>query len=118
MQAEKIDFVKVGQRIQLARKNQNLTQSEVCEKIGWTSKHLSAVEQGTSRPSFELIVSLTKVLRVNMDYFFMDAPQLNPSHAVDVEMSRRADRMTTATKMACLNIMDQLLIVQDAATEN
>lgn len=48
--------VKVGQRIQKYRTQQNLTQEQVAERAGISQKHLSRIEQGYHNPRFDMII--------------------------------------------------------------
>lgn len=51
----------VGENAQRFRKEKNLTQVEVAEKIGITQKHLSEIETGLKFPSAAIIESLAKI---------------------------------------------------------
>ncbi len=116
MNVEKMDIGKVGERIQLARNNKKLTQEQVSTMIGCTSKHISAVETGNTRPSIELLIALSNVLDVTVDHLLMDDSRINPSYVLDVEMRTRAEEMTAITRMACIAMMDQLLVVQNSSS--
>lgn len=49
-----------GENVQRFRKEKNLTQVELAEKIGITQKHLSEIETGIKFPSAPLIENLSK----------------------------------------------------------
>lgn len=51
---DKIDFDKVGRRIQYIRKLRKITRADLSDICGCTSNHLSAVENGTNKPSLEI----------------------------------------------------------------
>lgn len=51
----------VGENAQRFRKEKNLTQVEVAEKIGITQKHLSEIETGLKFPSAAVIEDLAKI---------------------------------------------------------
>ena len=112
MQDDKLDFTKVGQRIRVARKDSGMTQEAVSVLCHCTSKHISAEENGSTRPSIELLVALSRILNVSIDSFLIDAPTVGPRFIIDVAMAERAEKMTAATRTVCLNIMDQLLSLQ------
>ena len=56
--------------VQKYRKNKNLTQIELSEKIGISQKHLSDIETGTKFPSPGLIEKLAKELNVSVAFLF------------------------------------------------
>lgn len=49
-----------GENVQRFRKEKNLTQVELAEKIGITQKHLSEIETGIKFPSASIIEELSK----------------------------------------------------------
>ena len=53
-------IVKVGQRIQKYRTQQNLTQDQVAERAGISQKHLSRIEQGYHNPRFDMIIHIVE----------------------------------------------------------
>lgn len=50
----------LGENVQRFRKEKNLTQVELAEKIGITQKHLSEIETGIKFPSAPIIEDLSK----------------------------------------------------------
>ncbi|MEP6986228.1 MAG: helix-turn-helix domain-containing protein, partial [Chloroflexota bacterium] len=44
------------------RKERNLTQEELAEKIGKSTEHISFLERGERSPSFEVIIDLAEAL--------------------------------------------------------
>ena len=63
----------LGARIQELRKRRGLKQSELAEKIGIDSKHMSKLECGRSYPSFDLLDKIAHSL------------ETTPSELLDVE---------------------------------
>jgi transcriptional regulator with XRE-family HTH domain len=60
-----------GKQVRAARKAAKLTLEEAAEKAHIHLNHLSQIERGTRRPSFELIVDLARVLRVPVFALFV-----------------------------------------------
>jgi transcriptional regulator with XRE-family HTH domain len=60
-----------GKRVRAARKAANLTLEEAAEKAHIHLNHLSQIERGTRRPSFELIFDLARVFAVPAWSFFI-----------------------------------------------
>ena len=56
-----------GTALRAARKNQNLTQKELAEKLGMSIRTIIQAEQGYSNPKFETVVILSKELNISLD---------------------------------------------------
>lgn len=62
-----LDQVKTGKFIAEARKNQNLTQKELAEKLGVTDKAISKWETGRSMPDNSILIELCQVLKISVN---------------------------------------------------
>lgn len=60
----------LGDNVQRLRKKNNLTQTELAEKIGISQKHLSDIETGTKFPSAGIIEKLAQELNVQISILF------------------------------------------------
>lgn len=60
----------LGDNVQRFRKKNNLTQTELAEKIGISQKHLSDIETGTKFPSAGIIEKLAQELNVQISILF------------------------------------------------
>ena len=67
------DYITMGHRIKLRRKELNLTQAVLAERLNVSQNHVSAIECGSQHPSFECFISICDILHVNPDYLIMDA---------------------------------------------
>ncbi len=61
----------IGERIKQKRKELNLTQEELAEKIGVSYQAVSKWENDASMPDTSLFPKLASVLNTNLDYLFM-----------------------------------------------
>lgn len=59
-----------GLRIQELRKKNNLTQSELAEKIGLSTNFIGMVERGERNTSVDKIFKLAKAFNVSLAQFF------------------------------------------------
>lgn len=59
-----------GSRIQELRKKNNLTQSELAEKIGLSTNFIGMVERGERNTSVDKIFKLAKVFNISLAQFF------------------------------------------------
>lgn len=110
---DKIDFKKVGQRIQQKRKIKGVTQAELAAKCGCTSNHLSAIENGTNKPSLEMIMKISILLDESTDYFLMDSPHAYPKYLIEAQISERLERCDTKMLQTFIGVLDSLLDYQD-----
>lgn len=67
-----LDYKAIGIRIHTARKLSGMTQAKLCEKAGLSESHLSHIENGTTKLSLPLIVSLANALNTTVDAFLYD----------------------------------------------
>ncbi|MBR4514452.1 MAG: helix-turn-helix transcriptional regulator [Lachnospiraceae bacterium] len=65
-----MDIIVVGiaDRIKALRKNMDLSQEALADKLGITRSAVNAWEMGTSAPSTHMILELTSIFRVSSDY--------------------------------------------------
>lgn len=63
-----IDFVKVGNRISTLRKNSKMSQEELAGLLYITRQALSKWENGTSIPSIDSLLEVSKIFNVSFDY--------------------------------------------------
>ena len=61
---------KIGKFIVECRKEKNLTQEQIAEKIGTSSKSVSRWENGKTMPDYTIIEDLTKILDISINEFF------------------------------------------------
>ena len=59
----------IAKKIKLARKNANLTQAELAEKIGISAKQLSRIEMASFIPSLITFLKITSALNLKLDDF-------------------------------------------------
>lgn len=70
-QTQELDYRKIGFRIGEKRRELGMTQEELANKIGKTYKHISAIENGRSRPNIDTFVKICTALGVTADYFLL-----------------------------------------------
>ena len=65
-----MDQEKIGRFIATCRKEQNLTQQELAEKLGVSSKSISRWENGRTLPDYSIIKDLCKTLNISINELF------------------------------------------------
>lgn len=63
----------VGKRIQELRKKKKITQSELAERLGLSTNHMSALERGQYNIKLELLVLIMNELECTADDLFCDS---------------------------------------------
>lgn len=74
-----IDFTKVGMKITKYRKQHNLTQDDIADKLFVTRQLVSKWENGTGVPSIDVLLELCKLFKVS----FEDILCLNEEMLID-----------------------------------
>ena len=65
-----MDQEKIGKFIANCRKEQNLTQEQLAEKLGVSSKSISRWENGRTLPDYSIIKDLCKTLNISINELF------------------------------------------------
>lgn len=65
-----IDFsmIKTGQRIRELRTEYEMSQKDLAEKVGVAQNTITQYEKGTAKPSLDVLVNLSDVLKTTADY--------------------------------------------------
>lgn len=71
--AKKPFNVRVGKRIQAARKAAGITQAVLAERIGVAAQHLASIESGAAGTSFETLCKICMELSITTDQILMDS---------------------------------------------
>lgn len=68
-------YIAMGNRIRLRRKELKMKQSELVELIDISTNHMSSIETGKQKPSMDIFLRLCEVLRVTPDYLLLGSMQ-------------------------------------------
>lgn len=85
----------IGKRVASLRKRHTLTQAQLAEQIGTTSKHISEIERGVTGISIDLQVQLAEKLFCSIDYLikgteFETVDSFLPSGLIEILRSKDA----------------------------
>lgn len=103
-----IDFVKVGHRIQKARKLRWLTQNDLASICDCSSNHLSAIENGINKPSLEMMMKISIALDKSVDYFLMDSSNVSRAFLIDDQIIERLNKCDTKTLQLIVSFIDEI----------
>lgn len=104
----KIDFVKVGRRIQRVRKLRLMTQNDLASICNCSSNHLSAIENGTNKSSLEMMMKISIALDKSVDYFLMDSSHVSKASLIDDQIIDRLNKCDTQTLQFIISFIDEV----------
>jgi transcriptional regulator with XRE-family HTH domain/DNA-directed RNA polymerase subunit RPC12/RpoP len=79
-----MDQIKIGKFIAECRKKQNLTQSQLAEKLDITDRAVSKWENGRAMPDVSLMLKLCGILKISVN-------ELLSGEVIDIENSNKKD---------------------------
>jgi transcriptional regulator with XRE-family HTH domain len=85
----------VGKRIKIVRQRSGLTQDQLAEQVGLSSKYISGIERGVENPTMDILLRVAKILGVEpYDLFlFGESEESEKALRKGIEkMVREADR--------------------------
>lgn len=99
-----------GRNIKKRRSNLGIPQYELAERLDISPKHLSSLETGKAKPSFDLLCKLCTELNVPPDYLMLGSMRSNnvPQNIVDKLKLCSSDTLYTVD-----GIIDVLIEKQD-----
>lgn len=105
----KIDYVRLGRRIHAARKRHHMTQEELASRCGCTRNHLSDVENGSSRPSLELLLRVARHLNTGVDDLLVDSPGADTTRFLSTQLAPKLMRCNSRELAIVDRLLDELL---------
>lgn len=105
-----VSIENLGNNIKRRRQNLGMHQYELAERLGISPNHLSSLETGKTRPSFDLLCKLCAELNVSPDYLMLGSIHSNnvPQNIIDKLKLCSSDTLYTVD-----GIMDILIEKQD-----
>lgn len=64
-------YIIMGNRIKLRRKELRIKQSELAEKLDISNNHISSIENGREKPSLDILLKICEELCVIPDYLLL-----------------------------------------------
>ena len=81
-----MDQIKIGKFISECRKKQNLTQSQLAEKLGITDRAVSKWENGRAMPDSSLMLDLCSILKISVN-------ELLSGEVIDMENNKKNEQL-------------------------
>lgn len=71
-----MNYVGLGRKIRIARKEQDMTQTELADKAQISPSFLGHIERGARKMSVETLINIVNALRVPIDHLLQDSLDL------------------------------------------
>ncbi len=62
------DILEIGRRIQRLRKERELTQEQMSERLNISTVHLAKIEAGKRGCSLDILIDITMIFGISLDY--------------------------------------------------
>lgn len=99
-----VDYKAIGKRIKIARIRKGISQEEAASQSGISSKHMSNIETGRTKPSLPALIAIANVLDTSVDFFLCDNV-LKSEHILDSEANRLFSDCDDYERRIILNIL-------------
>lgn len=90
-----LDYVSIGRRIKAKRLELHMTQEQLGEIVNLSTTHISHIETGRTKISFESFISISNALHISADALLQDNLQYNDSFYKS-ELAKLMDECTPA----------------------
>ena len=77
---DELNYVEIGKRIKIKRKEMNLTQEKLSEIIDVSPSYISEIERGGSIASLATICKISNTLNCGLDYIVFGITTNNANH--------------------------------------
>lgn len=105
-------------KVKQLRTEKDWSQEDLAEKVGVSQKQISAYENGVSFPSQEILIKITEIFDVSLDYLVLEsAGQSNSTAIKDRELLRyfqKVDNFSEDERRVVKEILD-LVVVKNKA---
>ena len=68
----KTNHVKIGKKVKQLRQNYGMTQKELSQRLGLTTRYISDIEQDRSSASYDVLIQICKVFEISLDTLFSE----------------------------------------------
>lgn len=79
-----MDYYKIGQRIRKIRKAKGYSQENLAEMVDVSVTHISHIETGNTKMSFELVEKIADNLNVSLDYLAHDVEKEDNAYSKQI----------------------------------
>lgn len=103
-----VDYKLIGRRIQQRRKELNITQEALSEKIGVTVGYVSQIERGITKVNLDMLAKIADILNCDISNFVSRIVTSSEAYLND-ELYNKLKMMSTAEKQLLSYIADGII---------
>lgn len=105
---EELNYVEIGKRIKLKRKEMNLTQEKLSEFIDVSPSYISEIERGASICSLATITNICTVLQTSLDFLVFGITEKNSNQTFTEVLKSIPEKNHKLFVDLCENISNSL----------
>lgn len=113
-----LDYVKIGHRVKVSRKGENLSQEALAEKCATTSRYLSDIENGKCKPSLDMLAKICVALDVSIDSLLYDSPIPYTGYLVKNAIPEKVNKLNKQSLIFLDRMLDLLLESQSTEEQD
>ena len=84
-----------------------MMQYDLASICNCSSNHLSAIENGTTKPSLEMM-KISIAFEKSVDYFLMDSSNVSKTYLIDDQIIERLNKCATRTLQLIVKFIDSI----------
>ena len=109
---------KIGHRVKVSRKEENLSQEALAEKCATTSRYLSDIENGKCKPSLDMLAKICVALDVSIDSLLYDSPIPYTGYLVKNAIPEKVNKLNKQSLIFLDRMLDLLLESQSTEEQD
>ena len=113
-----LDYAKIGHRVKVSRKEENLSQEALAEKCATTSRYLSDIENGKCKPSLDMLAKICVALDVSIDSLLYDSPIPYTGYLVKKAIPEKVNKLNKQSLIFLDRMLDLLLESQSTEEQD
>lgn len=113
-----LDYAKIGHRVKVSRKEENLSQEALAEKCATTSRYLSDIENGKCKPSLDMLAKICVALDVSIDSLLYDSPIPYTGYLVKNAIPEKVNKLSKQSLIFLDRMLDLLLESQSTEEQD
>lgn len=86
-----MNYIDLGKRIQVLRRAQKMTQTELAARVGITQAFMGNIESGNRAPSLETLMAICNALKCNPDFLLAASIQYPPKRSLEMMIMKAMD---------------------------
>ena len=100
-----IDQMKIGGFLRELRKEKELTQEQLAEKVGIGTTYISDIERGAKFPSLSLFIKIVDALGVSSDFILRGEIEAGKNCVYD-DITKKLDGLTPKQRLGVAELID------------